>query len=452
MTSQPTLRGLALACALFASATAAWAVDSACKLAYPIVLSHNWSILRICKTPVSPAGTPCEQLEDYERLCADKSVTSAGLRACRRWAVPDEDAALPPRDTNATDPTLQRNLRGYYRYFSKAIVDRLGSTCGNSVYVADKPPYASNDIRARSLRHTVQQALRETGAAKVIVIGLSQGVQDARFMATSLPLDDANPAGPRMGSKVAAIVSLSGEDSGAESASLQLDAIYLSTLGHWADQAKAYGNWDAAVADDALWKRRSAPEGPRVLVENCQGTEQCTIRSVDQKYRWYLRSVADVSTMYMKPDAGQRVAALGAPWTSLRQLTGMKERHWEEAVPPALEAQNGARYFSYGAGLWKWQDGFEFQEVYYAIWLMSGMNDGFVSVGHQWFDRPGLNATHIKTLKGSIGGSGYHHMFFSGRNDALYSPKPGAREAAPYGGSAADFFQQVARDLRARGL
>ena len=62
------------------------------------------------------------------------------------------------------------------------------------------------------------------------------------------------------------------------------------------------------------------------------------------------------------------------------------------------------------------------------------------------------NFEHIKTLQGPFWSRGYHHMFYTGRNDGLYVPAPDAREAAPYNGNTADFYQQLARDLKARGL
>lgn len=431
----------------------ALALDTRCQLQYPVVLSHNWGMQRICKAPTSSEGTPCEQFEDFARYCADKATHPDGSPWCKLWQVPDDEADLPPRDRNVADAGLTRQLRGHYRYFSRPIVDRLSQTCGNRVYIADKPPYATNAVRARSLRGTVLQALRETGAPKVILIGLSQGVQDARYMSAVLPVDDADPLGERMASRVAAVVSLSGEDGGAEAASLQLDAIYISTLGRWSDQAKAYGDWNNADVDAGLWKRSGDPDGPRALIEGCRGSDECAISTVDQRYRWYLRSVTDITTAYMRPDLTQRLGVLGPMWSSLRQFIGKTERHWEEVVPPRLEAAStGVRYFSYAAGLRQWSDGLEFPEVYWAITLTAGMNDGFVSVDRQRFQRPGMASEHIRTLNGQYGGSGYHHMFFSGRNDALFAPRPTLRESAPYQGSSADFFQQMAMDLRQRGL
>jgi hypothetical protein len=58
----------------------------------------------------------------------------------------------------------------------------------------------------------------------------------------------------------------------------------------------------------------------------------------------------------------------------------------------------------------------------------------------------------VKTMSGKLTGRGYHHMFFSGRNDAQFVPAASVREAAPYQGGSADFYQQMARDLKARGF
>src|SRR5690606_1234293 len=127
---------------------------------------------------------------------------------------------LPPRRVNASDPNLVRTsaAESYHRYYSKEIVAGL-EACGNRVFLSDKPPYASYQVRARSLRATVLEALAQTGAEKVIVMGMSQGVQDARFMVAQLPVDDRRPSKGWMRNKVAALVGMAGEHAGAESRS-----------------------------------------------------------------------------------------------------------------------------------------------------------------------------------------------------------------------------------------
>ncbi len=87
-----------------------------------------------------------------------------------------------------------------------------------------------------------------------------------------------------------------------------------------------------------------------------------------------------------------------------------------------------------------------------AVVILAGANDGYVSIDAQTLANPAANFEHIKTLNGQSLSRGYHHMFLTGRNDALYAPGEGWREAAPYNGDAAGFYQQVARDLKARGL
>ena len=165
--------------------------DASCKLRYPLVLSHHFSMRPLCAS-TAPASGPasCMNSEDYQRYCAVKTTDAQGQPACDAWRVPAEEEDLPPRNINATDPTLQRDARGFHRYFSKEIVDMLRGTCGNAVYIADKPAYASYEVRARSLRNTVNQALAGEQAQKVILVGLSQGVQDARYMTAVLPVSE----------------------------------------------------------------------------------------------------------------------------------------------------------------------------------------------------------------------------------------------------------------------
>jgi len=83
--------------------------------------------------------------------------------------------------------------------------------------------------------------------------------------------------------------------------------------------------------------------------------------------------------------------------------------------------------------------------------LLAGRNDGYVSVDSQMLDNPAANFEHIKTLTGSMFGSGYHHLFATGRNDKLFAPALAQREAWPYNGDSASFYQQIARDLKRRG-
>lgn len=451
--ARPFTPKLALAlCGLLAT-TAAWSVDSTCKLQYPIVLSHLWSTGPMCANPEVTGQYSCENVLDYARYCAQKSTLPDGSRKCLEWRVPDDEADLPPRDYNVYDPTLVRNMRGNGRYFSKAIVTRLRDTCGNRVYIADKPPFASYAVRARALRSTVLQALQETGATKVNLIGMSMGVQDARYMTALLPVDTANPNGPKMNTKVASLVSLVGEDGGAETAGLGLAAGLAITGGNWA-------NYPADVAPAlreivrGSWKRQGAPmDQPGMLIENCQGAKECDLRAPVDQYRWFLRSVVNLSPAYMRPSLLDALASPISGWNNLRAFVGEPYNQWRDQIPMSLEANNGVRYMAYGAVLrfpnpaWPGKDGFPI------VSLFAGEHDSNVSVGRQMFANTAANFENLKIMRGALFTTGYHHTWFTGGNDAMYSSlKPEEQEPAPWRGSSADFYQQLAREMKARGL
>ena len=444
---------LAASMGLFLS-NAAWALDPGCHLQYPIVLSHMWSASRICSVPDRTGAKSCETNQDYARYCAQKSTAADGSPKCLEWRVPDDEADLPPRDYNTHDPSLVRNMRAYHRYFSKAIVDRLTQTCGNKVYIADKPPFASYAVRARVLRETVLQALRETGAAKVNVIGMSQGVQDARYMAAVLPVDTANPDGPRMNTKVASVVSLVGEDGGTESAGLAISLLAASTGGKW---EKYPQDLVAEQMNDLVvgsWKKLGAPmDEPGQLVENCQGPLECDLSNTLDRFRWLTRSSVDLSPAFMRPSLFDKAALPITNWASLRQFVGQTDNSWSVKIPPSLEANNGVRYMSYGAVLRFPQPGWEHPETFYAVSLITSENDSHVSLKRQQFANKAPNFENLKVLRGALFTTGYHHTFYSGRNDPMYSStKPGEQEMPPYRGSSADVFQQIAREMQLRGL
>jgi hypothetical protein len=434
--------------------SAAWAVDPTCKLNYPIVLSHMWSASPICSVPDRTGAKSCEANQDYARYCASKSTGADGNPKCLEWRVPDDEADLPPRDYNVNDPSLVREMRSYHRYFSKAIVSRLTDTCGNKVYIADKPPFASYAVRARVLRTTVLQALRETGAAKVNLIGMSQGVQDARYMTAVLPVDLANPNGPRMNTKVASVVSLVGEDGGTESAAIALSAMAVASGGNWA-------NYPAYLVGDqqqdlikGSWKKLGAPmDQAGQLVENCQGSLECDLSVPATQFKWITRSTLDLSPAFMRPSLFDAVSQPVTGWNALRQYVGQPDNSWSVRVPPSLEANNGVRYMSYGAVLRFPQPGWEHPETFYAVSLVAPENDSHVSLPRQQFANRAANFENLKVMRGALFTTGYHHTFFSGRNDPMYaSTKAWEQEAAPYRGGSADFFQQMAREMRARGL
>jgi hypothetical protein len=432
----------------------AHAIDISCQLRHPIVLSHVWSITPICRDASLTGAQSCEATQDYARLCAVKSTGPDGQPHCLQWQTPAEDLDLPPRNTNAFEPGLSRDLSAYHRHFSRAIVNRLRDTCGNAVYIADKPPFASYAVRARVLRETVLQALRETGADQVNVIGMSQGVQDARYMTAALPLDTANPQGPRMAAKVASVVSLVGEDSGAETAGLGLEATLLLNGGVWSKVQPSLLKTVQPALNNATWRRPGMPpEQIGQLVEHCTNAQECDLSATETQYRWLLRSMVDLSPAFMKPTL---ITSLGEPlvgWRHLLNYTWQSDVNWAVKVPPSAEANNGVRYMAYASWLRKPSDTLDQTDIFYLLSLFKAQNDGYVSVGSQRLGNPAPNFENVRLLQGQPGSVGYHHMFLSGRNDRMFGPtEPAQQEAAPYNGSAADVFQQVLRDMRTRGL
>lgn len=431
------------------------AQDASCQLKYPIVMSHHWSMTKLCPDNAPATGpASCMQTLNYEKYCVDKGQDAHGRPTCGEWRVTPEEAELPPRDVNVVEPSLVRDVRGYHRYFSLDIVKRLRDTCGNKVYLSDKPAFASYEVRARSLRNTVRQALAAENADKVIVIGMSQGVQEARYMTALLPMDDADPSQGMMKDRVAALVSLAGEDGGAESAAIGLELLYLLHGGDWPRSPQLMG-WKDEDVVGTVWRRAGAPGPVYVLSEQCRGAE-CNL-SAEDRFRWSLRSVYDLAPRYMRPPALQIGLNAPANWNKLRDFVGAQESSWQDIIPPSLEADNGVRYLSYAGRIQNWNLAWgdvlsrDFL-LFSSISASEGPNDVHVSVKRQRFANPASNFEHVKTLEGSAWSRGYHHMFYSGRNDFLYVPGPGYRQAAPYNGDSADFYQQVARDLKARGF
>jgi pimeloyl-ACP methyl ester carboxylesterase len=440
------------ACCLLAS-TASWSVDLSCKLQYPVVLSHIWSAGLLCPNPEATGSMSCESTQDYERYCARKSTQADGSRKCLEWRVPDDEADMPPRDYSTSDPGLKRSMRGYGRYFGKAIVDRLKDACGNKVYIADKPPYASYAVRARALRSTVLQALRETGASKVNVIGVSMGVQDARYMAAVLPVDPNVPNGPRMNTKVASIVSLVGEDGGADSAGLALALGFVTSLGNWSSYPAALAPVLQTVTD-ASWKRSGAPMNePGMLIENCQGELECNLTAEVDRYRWFLRSVVNLSPAFMRPSLMDYIASPITGWGSLRAFVGETDNQWRDRIPMSLEANNGVRYMAYGAVLRFPQPTWPGKAIFPLVSIVAGENDSNVGLSRQMFANTAPNFENLKVMRGAPYTTGYHHTWFAGFNDAMYSSLiPEEQEPAPWRGGSADFYQQLARDMKVRGL
>lgn len=467
ITSMLSITGALLLAA--ASAGPALATPQDCQLDYPIVLSHHFGVRAIC--PGSWSLAQCEQREgaNIEKYCEQWDSASG----CSRWILPPEEENLPPRKHNLYDSNLARtdNIYRYQRYFSKSVVDRL-EACGNDVFIADKPPYASYQVRAKSLRNTVLDALDQTGAARVVLMGHSQGAQDARFMTAALPVDDNDPGKGMMVDHVAGVVTLAGEWDGAESATVFLNTAYTTNYlfgSGWGDYEAGELGWSLeggeAQSDDVLWRDSNGAtsdealeQRPLVLYEDYHASDPNEYDlAIDNKYRNFFHAMAQLSRRYMNEHAVFDYFA----WNDLRSYLDMSENSWQDLVNAGNENCNGVEYFSYAAKIRQWNSA-EWDEgaLYYLLLATYGANDGYVTVRSQRLDKIGYpdcqgqsgnNFRHVQTLDGSFWGRGYHHLFFTGRN-ANQGPAPGYQEPAPYSGDAADVYEQIARDLRAAGL
>lgn len=440
-----------------------------CQLEHPLVLSHHFGIRKICEDDWTVSECAQREPRAIATYCADWDDTTG----CAHWTLPSDEQHLPPRVVNANDPGLVRTdaILGYHRYFSKEIVEGL-EACGNQVYLADKPVYASYLERARSLRGTVLQALAETGAEKVIIIGHSQGVQDARLMTAALPASDSDPGKGMMNERVAAVVSLAGEHGGAESASLLLTATYATNYlagEGWGDYEAGRTGWEMVssedIARDAAWRlkgnatnQQELRQQPLVLTEDYDSSDP---RQFDldtpELYRSFLHAITNLSRRYM----GGTLSLDTTSWNSLRSYLDMEEDRWADLVNADNERCNSVEYLSYGARIRRWNNGqWGDGTTWYLMSALFGPNDAYVSTDAQNFNRinywpcPGSwhnNFRHVKTLDGQLWGHGYHHMFFTGRNSGD-APSEDAREGAPYSGDAAAVYRQIMRDLKARGF
>ncbi|MDY6903329.1 MAG: hypothetical protein SWH61_01465 [Thermodesulfobacteriota bacterium] len=439
-----------------------------CQLRYPIVLSHHFGLRKICPNDWTAEECMTREGDNVARYCADWD----DAEGCRKWILPGDEANLPPRVENLFDDNLKRtsDIAQYHRYFSKAIVDRL-EACGNVVYIADKPAYASYQLRSASLRRTVMQALEETGAEKVVIIGTSQGVQDARFMVAAQPADLNDPAAGTMKKHVAAIVSLAGEHQGAEVATVGMMLLYLTNYINgegWIDPVAGEPFWafegGEELATDLLWREVGDTttdaelfDQPTVLTEGYDRNNPMEYDlSLDMKFRAFLHGLTVLSRQYIVRDSYKDPDA----WDALRQALGMAEYSWEDLVDEDMEACNGVDYFSYAARIRRWDYTYWGDPTFYlGVSALYGFNDGYTTMDGQNFDKIGYdscpggsdNFQHIKTLDGHFLSHGYYHNFFTGRNK-YYGPQyPCLQEPAPYQGNAADFYEQVMRDLVARG-
>ncbi|MDF1764376.1 MAG: hypothetical protein P1U57_13285 [Oleibacter sp.] len=448
--------------------TPAAMAENSCQLKYPLVLSHHFGIRSICPDSWTPDECMTREEDNIAKYCANWNDD----QGCLDWVLPADEAQLPPRIDNLFDANLKRtsDIAQYHRYFSKDIVQAL-EACGNRVFIADKPAYASYQIRSASLRRTVLQALAETGADKVVIIGTSQGVQDARFMTAVQPVDLNNPSAGSMKNHVAAIVSLAGERLGAEIATIGITGMSLSNYGFgdgWIDPVAGEFFWDFEEGEklntDLQWREVGSTTTdaelfyqPMVLTENYDITNPVEYDlDLNMQFRSFLNGIAVLSSQYMQRDFYKNEEA----WHALRKALDMKENSWEDLVNESNEACNGVGYFSYSARIRRWDYTYWGDSTFYlGVSALYGPNDGYTtmdsqnfgSIGYQHCANGESNFEHIKTLDGNILSHGYYHNFFTGRNKHYGPEKSWLQEPAPYKGNAAKFYVQVMRDLVERG-
>ena len=116
-----------------------------------------------------------------------------------------EGHATPPPAAHAYPIVLAHGFSGFHNigplnYFY-GVADAL-SKDGHAVYVTQVDPYNSSEVRGAQLQAQVLSILQTSGAAKVILIGHSQGALDVRYVAHNL------------GSKIAAVVTVAGVNRG----------------------------------------------------------------------------------------------------------------------------------------------------------------------------------------------------------------------------------------------
>jgi len=453
---------------LSAFPAASQAAPDDCQLKYPVVLSHHFGLRTICPDSWTTDECMTREGDNLAKYCADWSDE----QGCLEWVLPAEEADLPPRIDNLYDSRLKRtsDIAQYHRYFSKDIVDRL-EDCGNDVFIADKPAYATYHVRAASLRNTVKQALAETGKDKVVIIGTSQGTQDARFMTTVLPVDDNAPEAGTMKQHVAAVVGLAGEHLGAEIATIGISGMYLSNYvfgDGWIDPDAGSAFWEFEEGErlntDLMWREVGSTttdaelfDQPLVLTEFYDRANPFEYNlDLNGQFRSFLSGLTSLSSQYMQEDFYRDEQA----WDELMAAIGLSERGWYELVNEGNENCNGVGYYSYSARIRNWDYEYWGDATFYlGVTALYGPNDGYTTMDSQNFDKIGYadcadgysNFEHIRTLDGSIFSHGYYHNYFTGRNK-FYGPQDRwLQEPAPYKGGVADFYEQVMRDLKARG-
>jgi triacylglycerol lipase len=149
-------------------------------------------------------------------------------------AAPIPDASAPVPDVTTPDAFVGRSapypivlLHGaagfgtlgsgpfaieYWRGVEKALL-AAGET---EVFITEATPFNTSEVRAREIRPQLEEILRKTGAAKLNLIGHSQGGLDARTL--------ASPAGLNLGSIIASITTVSTPHRGSKIADLSLSS------------------------------------------------------------------------------------------------------------------------------------------------------------------------------------------------------------------------------------
>ncbi len=97
-------------------------------------------------------------------------------------------------------------------YFNGVIAD-LGSIGETQVFATTAPPYDTSEDRAAAIAPQIAQILKQTGKAKVNLVGHSQGGMDARVL--------ASPAGLALGAEIASVTTVATPHQG----SLVADAV-----------------------------------------------------------------------------------------------------------------------------------------------------------------------------------------------------------------------------------
>jgi triacylglycerol lipase len=156
---------------------------------------------------------------------APETTTSEPNPTVRAGVVPPPSVATTtpePRAGGAPYPiVLMHGMGGFDKlslpvdvtYFS-GIVDALASNGEKAVFVTVASPFDTSEDRAPDLAMQIDAILKQTGKAKVNLIGHSQGGMDARVL--------ASPAGLAMGDKIASVTTIATPHRGSRVADLVL--------------------------------------------------------------------------------------------------------------------------------------------------------------------------------------------------------------------------------------